>query len=203
MPTKKTATSPAKATTKKTPAKKTTKAVVEKKEVAKAPAPKAKPATKTMGSLKDLASAKITTTETPKGKGTHVKASGYFYGTGKRKTSIAQVRIYSNGAGDITVNGKPVKKYIMVKNLVESLYAPLRLTGTLKTFDISIKVTGGGPTGQADAIRHGIARALLQYDPSFRGTLKKAGFLVRDARIKERKKYGLHGARRAPQFAKR
>ncbi|MBU0667601.1 30S ribosomal protein S9 [Patescibacteria group bacterium] len=130
-------------------------------------------------------------------------SSEYFYASGKRKTSIARVRLYPNGKGDIVVNEKPSQKYFTLLTSKGIIYSPLKLTGTNKKFDISIKVCGGGISSQAEAVRHGIARALLQYDPQLRATLKKAGYLTRDARIKERKKPGLKRARRAPQFSKR
>ena len=131
----------------------------------------------------------------PKGK--------YFYGTGKRKTSVARVRLYEKGKGNITINGQPLQEFTKVAALQFSITYPLIITGHSKTFDISIKVHGGGSTGQADAIRHGISKALTIFDENLRPTLKKAGLLTRDARIKERKKYGLKRARRAPQFSKR
>lgn len=127
----------------------------------------------------------------------------YFYASGKRKTSIARVRLYPNGKGDIVVNEKPSQEYFTLLTSKGIIYSPLKLTGTNKQFDVSIKVCGGGISSQAEAVRHGIARALLEFDPGLRATLKKAGFLTRDARIKERKKPGLKRARRAPQFSKR
>ena len=127
----------------------------------------------------------------------------YFYGCGKRKTSVARVRLYAKGKGDVVVNGKPLQEYIKLRTSTGIIHAPLKLTGTTKEFDISVKVQGGGTSAQADAIRHGISRALLEYNATFRATLKKAGFLTRDARIKERKKPGLKRARRAPQWSKR
>ena len=126
----------------------------------------------------------------------------YHYANGKRKTSIARVRLYENGKGNIVVNNKPVQDYFF-GTLIGKLKAPLKLAGALKTFDITVKVVGGGVSSQSEAARHGIAKALITYDPGLRGTLKKAGLLTRDARVKERKKFGLHGARRAPQWAKR
>lgn len=127
----------------------------------------------------------------------------YFYGAGKRKTSVAQVRLYPKGKGMITVNGQPAQEYFTLETSMGVISAPLKLTGKAKEFDISIVVKGGGMNSQAEASRHGIARALLTYDKDLRTTLKKAGFLTRDARIKERKKPGLKRARRAPQFSKR
>ena len=126
----------------------------------------------------------------------------YFYGTGRRKSSVARVRIY-NGTGKVTINDRDIDDYFGLETLKLIARQPLTLTGTSEKFDIVCRVAGGGVTGQAGAIRHGVARALLQYDGELRGSLKKAGFLTRDQRMKERKKYGLKGARRAPQFSKR
>ncbi|MBT5016415.1 30S ribosomal protein S9 [Candidatus Peregrinibacteria bacterium] len=127
----------------------------------------------------------------------------YHYASGKRKTSIARVRLYEKGQGRIVINGKPFKKYLTVKETYGIVQSPLNITSHLKTFDISVIVIGGGMHSQSEAVRHGIAKALVEFDPELRGTLKKAGFLTRDSRIKERKKYGLKRARRAPQFSKR
>ena len=126
----------------------------------------------------------------------------YFYGTGRRKSSVARVRVY-NGTGKITINDRDIDDYFGLETLKLIVRQPLALTGTADKFDIVCRVNGGGVTGQAGAIRHGIARALLQFDAELRSELKKAGFLTRDPRMKERKKYGLKGARRAPQFSKR
>ncbi|MCM1391299.1 MAG: 30S ribosomal protein S9 [Faecalibacterium sp.] len=126
----------------------------------------------------------------------------FFYGTGRRKKSVARVRVYA-GTGKITINGREIDNYFGLETLKLIVRQPLALTGTSEKFDIVCRVTGGGVTGQAGAIRHGISRALLQYDEELRPALKKAGFLTRDSRMKERKKYGLKGARRAPQFSKR
>ncbi len=126
----------------------------------------------------------------------------YFYGTGRRKSSVARVRIY-NGTGKVTINDRDIDNYFGLETLKLIARQPLVLTGTADKFDIVCRVSGGGVTGQAGAIRHGIARALLQYNEELRPQLKKAGFLTRDPRMKERKKYGLKGARRAPQFSKR
>ncbi len=126
----------------------------------------------------------------------------YFYGTGRRKSSVARVRVY-NGTGKVTINDRDIDDYFGLETLKLIVRQPLALTGTTEKFDIVCRVNGGGVTGQAGAIRHGIARALLQYDEELRSELKKAGFLTRDPRMKERKKYGLKGARRAPQFSKR
>ncbi len=126
----------------------------------------------------------------------------YFYGTGRRKKSVARVRVYA-GSGKITINNRNIDDYFGLETLKLIVRQPLALTGTADKFDIVCNVQGGGVTGQAGAIRHGLSRALLQYDENLRSSLKKAGFLTRDPRMKERKKYGLKGARRAPQFSKR
>ncbi len=126
----------------------------------------------------------------------------FFYGTGRRKTSVARVRLY-NGTGTITVNHRDIDEYFGLDSLKLIVRQPLALTNTTEKFDMVVRVQGGGVSGQAGAIRHGVARALLQYDEELRGSLKKAGFLTRDPRMKERKKYGLKAARRAPQFSKR
>ena len=126
----------------------------------------------------------------------------YFYGTGRRKSSVARVRVY-NGTGKITIKDRVNEVYFGLETLKLIVRQPLALTDTMDKFDIVCRVAGGGVTGQAGAIRHGLARALLQYNEELRPELKKAGFLTRDPRMKERKKYGLKGARRAPQFSKR
>ena len=126
----------------------------------------------------------------------------YFYGTGRRKSSVARVRVYA-GTGKIIINDREIDNYFGLETLKLIVRQPLALTDAAEKFDIICRVGGGGVTGQAGAIRHGIARALLQYDENLRPALKKAGFLTRDPRMKERKKYGLKGARRAPQFSKR
>ena len=126
----------------------------------------------------------------------------YFYGTGRRKSSVARVRVY-NGTGKITINDRDIDEYFGLETLKLIVRQPLAATKTNGKFDIVCRVGGGGVTGQAGAIRHGLSRAMLQYDAELRPILKKAGFLTRDPRMKERKKYGLKGARRAPQFSKR
>ena len=130
-------------------------------------------------------------------------ASKYHCGVGKRKTAIARVRLYPNGKGDITVNGKPLSEFCNVLTQKKIILSPLKLIEKEKNFDVTVKVIGGGFSAQAEAIRHGISRALLNADETIRTPLKKAGFLRRDSRIKERKKFGLKRARRAPQFSKR
>ncbi len=126
----------------------------------------------------------------------------YFYGTGRRKSSVARVRVYQ-GTGKVTINDRDIDDYFGLETLKVIVRQPLVLTENADKFDIVCRVAGGGVTGQAGAIRHGISRALLQADAELRPALKKAGFLTRDPRMKERKKYGLKGARRAPQFSKR
>ena len=126
----------------------------------------------------------------------------YFYGTGRRKSSVARVRLYQ-GTGKVTINDRDIDDYFGLDTLKYIVRQPLTLTGTDQQFDIVCRVAGGGVTGQAGALRHGIARALLLVNEEFRPALKAAGFLTRDPRMKERKKYGLKAARRAPQFSKR
>lgn len=125
-----------------------------------------------------------------------------YYGTGRRKKSVARVRLVP-GEGRIIINKRDIDDYFGLETLKLIVKQPLQLTDTLGKYDVLVTADGGGFTGQAGAIRHGIARALLQVDPEYRGSLKKAGFLTRDPRMKERKKYGLKAARRAPQFSKR
>ena len=125
-----------------------------------------------------------------------------YLGTGRRKKTVARVRLLP-GSGNITVNKRDIEDYFGYETLKMIVRAPMVLTDTLSKFDVNVNVYGGGYTGQAGAIRHGIARALIVADPELRGALKKAGFLTRDPRMKERKKYGLKAARRAPQFSKR
>ena len=127
----------------------------------------------------------------------------YFYGTGRRKSSIARVRLIPGGTGVITINNRTLDNYFGMETLKYIVKQPIECVGVEGKFDVEVKVQGGGFTGQAGAIRHGIARALCQADADFRPVLKKAGFLTRDPRMKERKKYGLKAARRAPQFSKR
>jgi small subunit ribosomal protein S9 len=127
----------------------------------------------------------------------------YFYGTGRRKSSVARVHIYPNGTGHITINNRDIDGYFGLDTLKMIVRQPLVTVDVLGKVDIVATVIGGGVTGQAGAIRHGVARGLLKFDESFRPALKKAGFLTRDPRMKERKKYGLKAARRAPQFSKR
>ena len=126
-----------------------------------------------------------------------------YWGTGRRKKAVARVRLIPAGDGTITINKKSLDEYFGLDTLKFIVRQPLVLTETDAKYDVMVNVCGGGYTGQAGAIRHGIARALLEAEPESRGELKKAGFLTRDSRMKERKKYGLKKARRAPQFSKR
>jgi small subunit ribosomal protein S9 len=125
-----------------------------------------------------------------------------FLGTGRRKTAVARVRL-ATGSGKITVNGRAFDTYFPLETLRSTVSQPLTVTGTSDKLDVKVNVTGGGPNGQAGAVRHGIARALLQFDANLRGSLKSEGFLTRDPRMKERKKYGQPGARKRYQFSKR
>ena len=127
----------------------------------------------------------------------------YYYGTGRRKSSVARVRVYENGTGSIIINGRDIDDYFGLDTLKLVVNQPLVAADMVGKVDISVTVAGGGVSGQAGAIRHGISRALLSLNPECRATLKAAGFLTRDPRMKERKKYGLKAARRAPQFSKR
>ena len=126
----------------------------------------------------------------------------FFYGTGKRKTSVSRTRLYK-GTGSITVNGRELGDYFPRATLQMIIRQPLKLTKTIEKFNIACRVTGGGLSGQAQAVRHGISRALLEFDPELRGVLKRAGFLTRDSRVKERKKYGQRAARARYQYSKR
>ncbi|MBR4206022.1 MAG: 30S ribosomal protein S9 [Clostridia bacterium] len=132
----------------------------------------------------------------------YTSAKPYFYGTGRRKSSVARVRLYP-GSGKITINNRDVDDYFGLETLKLIINQPFGVTNTIGKFDIVANVSGGGISGQAGAIRHGVARALLLADESYRVLLKKSGFLTRDPRMKERKKYGLKAARRASQFSKR
>ncbi len=167
-------------TEKKTVAKKTTKAAAEKE----------------VNEVKETKTVKKATKKPAKA------AVQEFLGTGKRKTSVARVRI-TTGTGVITVNGKDVKEYFGLESLVNIVNQPLALTELANSVDIKANIYGGGMAGQAGALRHGITKALIEFKPELRVELKKAGFVTRDARKKERKKYGLKKARKAPQFSKR
>ena len=132
----------------------------------------------------------------------YTSAKPYFYGTGRRKKSVARVRLYP-GTGVVTINGREISDYFGLDTMKLIVNQPFSVTDTVGKFDVVVNVNGGGFSGQAGAIRHGVARALLSADETYKPLLKKAGFLTRDPRMKERKKYGLKGARRAPQFSKR
>lgn len=169
---------------------KTTKTTATKTTAAKTAAPKA-----------EVKPAKVEKVSKPKAKIAKGKAQ-VFQGTGRRKCSVARVRL-TTGTGSVTVNNEELKQYFDLDTLVALVKQPLVLTETEKTVDIVATIYGGGKAGQAGALRHGITRALIEYRPELRAELKKAGLVTRDARKKERKKYGLHKARRAPQFSKR
>ncbi len=132
-----------------------------------------------------------------------VKKKLQFWGTGRRKSAVARVRLIPGGNGAITINGRSIDEYCDLDTLKLIIRQPLVLTETESKYDVFVNVNGGGFTGQAGAIRHGIARALIVAEPELRAALKAAGYLTRDPRMKERKKYGLKKARRAPQFSKR
>ena len=134
---------------------------------------------------------------------TYKSKKAYMYGTGRRKSSVARVHLFPGGTGSITINGRDIDDYFGLETLKLIVRQPLVTTGTVGKVDIEATVTGGGVTGQAGAIRHGVARALLLANEEYRPALKAAGLLTRDPRMKERKKYGLKAARRAPQFSKR
>ena len=132
-----------------------------------------------------------------------VKKKVQYWGTGRRKKAIARVRLIPGGEGNIVINKRTIDEYFGLETLKFIVRQPLVLTSTLDKYDVAVNVRGGGTTGQAGAIRHGVARALCLADETLRPSLKAAGFLTRDPRMKERKKYGLHKARKAPQFSKR
>ncbi len=134
---------------------------------------------------------------------TSTKKAEYLYGVGRRKTAIAQVRVYKKGTGEIIVNDKQANNYFPTLDLQDRLLSPLKVVGQVAKLDITVKVIGGGSMSQAEAVRHGISRALLLLNPNFKKPLKKAGYLTRDSRKKERKKPGLKRARKAPQWKKR
>ena len=134
---------------------------------------------------------------------TYVSKRPYMYGTGRRKSSVARVHLIPGGTGVITINNRTLDNYFGMETLKYIVKQPIECVGVEGKFDVEVKVQGGGFTGQAGAIRHGLSRALIQADAEFRPALKAAGFLTRDSRMKERKKYGLKAARRAPQFSKR
>lgn len=150
-----------------------------------------------------MAEEKTTKDEVKDTESTQKKKSEYLYAVGKRKTSIAQIRLFKKGEGKVIVNEKDYKIVFPTATLQEKALAGLKTVGQQDKLDVSVKVSGGGKNSQAEAIRHGIARALIQLNPNFRKPLKKAGYLTRDPRKKERKKPGLKGARKAPQWSKR
>jgi small subunit ribosomal protein S9 len=168
-------------------------------KVKKAPAPAKKRAPVGISAEERMESSK----KIPVAKSEQKSAQPYFYANGKRKTSVSTVRLYTNGKGIITVNARTLEHYFPVFTDQDKIIAPLRVTNTQKMFDVTVKVFGGGIHSQAEAVRHGISKALLEYSAELRTTLKPLGFLTRDPRVKERKKYGLHRARRAPQWQKR
>lgn len=179
-------------------AKKSVKKVAPKKIVAKKIAPKIP---KAVSAEERMESPKKTLVRE---KAPEAKSSRpYFYANGKRKTSVATVRLFTNGKGAVTVNERTFEHYFPVFTDQDKILAPLRVTNTQKMFDVTASVSGGGIHSQAEAVRHGISKALLEYSAPLRTILKPLGFLTRDPRVKERKKYGLHRARRAPQFSKR
>lgn len=157
----------------------------------KASADEAVPEVREQAELADIAAGKA------------AKGGSFIPAIGRRKTSVARVRLIKNGKGLVTVNGKPMTGYFTTYELREQVMTPLKLTGQETAVDVSVKVDGGGVRGQAEAVRHGLSRALIQLNPTFRKSLKKLGYLTRDSRKKERKKFGLKGARRAPQWSKR
>ena len=172
----------------------TKKAAPAKKPVAKKPAKKVEVAKKT---VEKEAVVKDDNATAP------AKKQEYLYGVGRRKTAVAQVRLYKRGKGNIEVNGKKLEEYFPTANLREVINSPIKVVGQAEKLDITVKVLGGGMAAQAGAIRHGIARSILLLNPNFKKPLKKAGFLTRDSRRKERKKPGLKRARKAPQWKKR
>lgn len=192
-----------KAAPKKT-AEKADKKEVVKKTAPKKAAPKKKEAEASVAVKQEKAKAKTVVSKKKNNKEISFSIEGkkYFYAVGKRKSAVARVRLYEKGTGKIEINGRDIRDYffgILAQNAVN----PMKLTENQKNFDVTVKVLGGGVAAQSDAARHGIARALVEADPALRSILKKAGYLTRDARVKERKKPGLKRARRSPQWAKR
>jgi len=186
----------------KKPAKKAT-AAKEKKEPAKKPAAKKK-TDETEEKMVEKEAAKIEVLESTEKEAAKTAKGGSFIPTvGRRKRAIARVRLIKNGKGAITVNGKAYDKYFTTFELREIVTSPLKTSGQETSVDVSVMVKGGGIRGQAEAVRHGISRALIQLNQTFRKSLKKLGYLTRDSRKRERKKFGLKGARRAPQWSKR
>ncbi len=174
-----------------------------KKPAAKKPAARKKPEAAEEAKV-EKAAAEIEVLESSEAAAGKAAKGGSFIPTvGRRKRAIARVRLIKNGKGAVTVNGKPYDKYFTTFELRESVMAPLKVSGQETSVDVSVLVQGGGIRGQAEAVRHGISRALIQLNQTFRKSLKKLGYLERDSRKKERKKFGLKGARRSPQWSKR
>lgn len=171
----------------------------EEKKVAEAPKAVAKK--KTAAPKKKTATKKETKTEEPVE--IEMKKGSFIATVGRRKSAIARVRMVKNGSGKIVINGRPMESYFTTFETRKRVQEPLVTAGQLEAVDVSVKVVGGGMHGQSEAVRHGIARALIELNPTFRKSLKKLGFLSRDPREKERKKFGLKKARRAPQWSKR
>lgn len=200
-------------TAKKTPAKPAKKEKKVKKSAAKTAKPEPVVKVKKTPSASALAVAKTALTKEiqkaaqsvkmPASKPVKPKTRNYFYANGKRKTSVASVRLISEGKGAVVINNRPFENYFPVLTDQDKVVSPLKLTGNLKIFDVSVKVNGGGVHSQAEAVRHGISKALLLFNGEYRSVLKPLGYLTRDSRVKERKKYGLKRARRAPQWQKR
>lgn len=171
----------------------------KKKAAKKATKPKAKKAEKPAESLETLEAQERDEVAASAA----AKGGSFIPAVGRRKTSIARVRLIKNGKGVITINGRPMTDYFTTYDLREQVLNPLKITGQETAVDVSVKVEGGGIRGQAEAVRHGLSRSLIQLNPTFRKSLKKLGYLMRDSRKRERKKFGLKGARRAPQWSKR
>ncbi len=171
----------------------------EEKNVAEAP--KAVTKKKTVAPKKKVATKKEVKTEEPVE--IEMKKGSFIATVGRRKSAIARVRMVKNGSGKIVINGRPMESYFTTFETRKRVHEPLVTAGQLEAVDVSVKVVGGGIHGQSEAVRHGIARALIELNPTFRKSLKKLGFLSRDPREKERKKFGLKKARRAPQWSKR
>lgn len=196
---------PTKTTSKKAPAKAT------KKTAAKATSKASKAVVKKSSALPKNVAEFEDASKKPGAAATHIEKETapkkqlgtYFYANGKRKTSVACVRVFKDGKGEITINDRTFENYFPVATDQDKVLTPLRVANVLKSFDITVKVFGGGIHSQAEAVRHGIAKALLEYDAAVRSILKPLGLLTRDSRVKERKKYGLKRARRAPQWQKR
>lgn len=148
-------------------------------------------------------SAEVDSAEEVKAEAPEMKKGSYIPSVGRRKTAIARIRLIKNGTGVITINGKPFDKYFTTFEYRRQVTDPMIVVGQNEAVDVSVKVQGGGVRGQAEAVRHGIARALIELNPTFRKSLKKLGYLKRDPREKERKKFGLKKARKSPQWSKR